>query len=174
MRSLRSAGARFFALLLGATAAGPLAAYDEGPFGDPDERQEQLEPSPSLPQSFNGVIHPGRQAPAPAPTTVTTLRDVGRAIQACWQPTGLDYTGQEITILVSFKRNGEVLGKPRITHYRAGEPNAANRDAFSQAVRDAFVRCSPLPFSPTLGAAVAGRPFTFRFIDAPTPKSQSL
>jgi hypothetical protein len=166
-------GARLSALFLAAVLAGPATAQEEGPFGDPDERQQQLEPSPSLPQSFNGIIHPG-EAPAPAPAVVATLRDVGRAIQACWQPTGVPYSGQEITILVSFKRNGEVLGKPRITHYRAGEQNAANREAFSQAVRDAFARCSPLPFSAGLGAAVAGRPFTFRFIDAPVPRSQSL
>jgi len=174
MPSFRPAGARLSALFLAAILAAPVAAHEQWRFGDPDERQQQLEPSPSLPQSFNGIIHPGREAPVQAPATVTTLRDVVRAIQACWQPTGLEYSGQEITILVSFKRNGEVLGRPRITHYGAGEPNAANRDAFVQAVRDAFARCSPLPFSPTLGAAVAGRPFTFRFIDAPTPKSQSL
>lgn len=186
MRIDRPSGARLPALLAAALIGPalvsiPAFAQEEGIFGDPDQRQQQLEPSPSLPQSFNGIIRPrGQDAPRsqddapPTLGTVNTLRDVGRAIQSCWDPGEVRYSGQEITILVSFKRNGEVLGKPKITHYRAGEPNAANRDAFTQAVRDAFVRCSPLPFSPALGAAVAGRPFTFRFIDAPIPKSQSL
>ena len=62
-----------------------------------------------------------------------------------------------------------------ITHYREGEPDAANRQAFTQAVREALARCSPMKFSDKLGAAVAGRPFTFRFVDSPAPpKSQSL
>jgi hypothetical protein len=179
MRMERPSGARVAALLTAAAFAGPPFApcafgQEEGPFGDPDLRQEQLEPSPSLPQSFNGVIRPrnGEEAPA-RPAAVNTLRDVVTAIRTCWQPSGAPFSGQEITILVSFKRNGEVLGKPRITHYKAGR-SGENRNDFSQAVSDAFARCSPLPFSPTLGAAVAGRPFTFRFIDAPAPKSQSL
>ena len=41
--------------------------------------------------------------------------------------TGVRYSGQSVTIRISFKRNGEVLGKPMITHYREGEPDAANQ-----------------------------------------------
>ena len=66
-------------------------------------------------------------------------------------PTGVRYSGQSVTIRISFKRNGEVLGKPMITHYREGEPDAANQEAFTQAVREALVRCSPMPFTDKLG-----------------------
>ncbi len=117
---------------------------------------------------FNGLIYP--RADAEAPREIDTLNDIGRAMQACWQPAGVRNTGQEVTVRLSFRRNGEVLGKPMITHYRAGEPDAENRQAFTQAVREALVRCSPMPFTDKLGAAVAGRPFTFRFIDAPAPQ----
>src|SRR3954469_2528961 len=156
----RHSGARsaaLLAVLVGPVLlAGPATAWDEYRFGDPDERQQQLEPSPSLPQSFNGIIRPRSADDAPpAPVQVNTLRDVVQAIQACWDPGALRYSGQEITILLSFKRNGEVLGKPRITHYKAGAPDTANREAFTRAVGDAFTRCSPLRFSPALGAAVA-------------------
>ena len=72
-------------------------------------------------------------------------------MQACWRPTGVRYSGQEVTIRISFKRNGEVLGKPMITHYREGEPDAANHEAFTQAVREALARCSPMPFTDKLG-----------------------
>jgi hypothetical protein len=172
MRGRQPTGARIAALLAGLLLCGSASAQDEpSPFGDPDLRQEQLEPQPSLPQSFNGVIRPG--SGEPAPTRIDTLRDVGRAMRACWQPTGDRHSGQEVTIRISFKRNGAVLGQPRITHYRAGR-QGENREAFTQAVRDAFVRCTPMPVSPSLGAAIAGRPFTFRFIDAPPLKSQSL
>lgn len=172
MRSLRSYGGWIAALFLSLSPAEPVLAQ-VGRFGDPNEDREQLEPPPSLPQSFNSIIRP-HTGEAP-PKQVNTLNDIGRAMRACWQPTGVRYSGQEVTIRISFKRNGEVLGKPMITHYRAGEPDAENREAFTHAVRYALVRCSPMPFSEKLGAAVAGRPFTFRFIDAPAPqKYQAL
>ena len=68
-----------------------------------------------------------------------------------------------------------MLGKPKITYYREGEPGAANAGGVHAAVREALVRCSPMPFTDKLGAAMAGRPFTFRFVDSPaTEKLQSL
>jgi hypothetical protein len=168
MRSLRTYGVWIAALLLSLSSA--LPAFPQGLFGDPDERRE---PAPSLPQSFNGIIRP--PSGEELLNRVDTLNDIVRAMQACWRPTGVRYSGQSVTIRISFKRNGEVLGKPMITHYREGEPDGANREAFTQAVREALVRCSPMPFTDKLGAAVAGRPFTFRFVDSPaTDKSQSL
>jgi len=171
MRSLRSHGARAAALLLCLGSAAPALAQ-AGLFEESDAYRERLEP-PSLPQSFNGIIHP--PSGEEVPERVDTLNDITRAMQACWRPTGVRYSGQSVTIRLSFKRNGEVLGKPMITHYREGEPDAANRQAFTQAVREALVRCSPMPFTDKLGAAVAGRPFTFRFVDSPAAqKFQSL
>jgi hypothetical protein len=58
-----------------------------------------------------------------------------------------------------------VLGSPRITYYNAGG-RTDERDAFTRAIRNAFERCTPLPFTARFGAAIAGRPFTFRFIDS--------
>lgn len=166
MRHLQAYGAGIAALLLSLSLAAPGLAQ-VGRFSDFDDDRERYDP-PSLPQSFNSIIRPpdGEEPPK----QVNTLNDIGRAMRACWQPTGVRYSGQEVTIRISFKRNGEVLGKPMITHYRAGEPDAENRQAFTQAVREALVRCSPMPFSEKLGAAVAGRPFTFRFVDAPMPE----
>jgi len=66
---------------------------------------------------------------------------------------------------IAFKRNGEVLGQPRITYYRAGT-QAEQREPFTRSVREAFERCTPLPFTKGLGGAVAGRPFLFRFVDS--------
>jgi hypothetical protein len=168
MRALRPYGAWIAAFLLSLSPVPPALA--QGLFGDPDERRE---PPPSLPQSFNGIIR--SPSGEEIPKRVDTLNDIVRAMQACWRPTSVRYSGQSVTIRISFKRNGEVLGKPMITHYREGEPDAANREAFTQAVREALVRCSPMPFTDKLGAAVAGRPFTFRFVDSPaTDKSQTL
>lgn len=95
---------------------------------------------------------------------IDRLADIGPAVYSCWRlPRGLDVSGQEMTVLVSFKRTGEVLGR-RITYYKAGG-NADQREAFTRAVRETFEHCTPLFVTDELGAAIAGRPFTFRFSD---------
>jgi hypothetical protein len=70
----------------------------------------------------------------------------------------------QITVLVSFKRSGELLGKPRIT-YETPEASDDERRAYRVAMVDALRRCTPLPFTDALGNALAGRPLTVRFID---------
>jgi hypothetical protein len=161
-------GARRFpvALLLAAASAMPATAQEESlsPFGDPDERQERLEPPQVSPDVPRGTVW--RYEDSPRVERVDRIRDVFRAIEACWRPpAGSGYSGQEITLRIAFKRNGEVLGLPKITYYRAGtEPE--QREPFTRSVREAFVRCTPLPFTDSLGGAVAGRPFLFRFVDS--------
>lgn len=151
------------AAVLGAALTAPLAAQDIPPFDDPDERQERLEPPPGLPQSVNRVLRP--KPDAPAVERVDTLQDIFRALSACWRPAGLRATGQELTLLFAFKRNGEILGRPKITYYKPGGQED-DRETFTRSIREAFARCSPMPFTDRLGAAVAGRLFTLRFIDA--------
>ena len=126
------------------------------------------QPLPSLPQQLNGVIHPvpGERPP----NRLEHVRDVFMLVRTCWRqaPRGLSNSGQ-VTLRMSFNRRGEVIGKPQITFYRPGaDPNA--RDPFVNSIRTAFQRCTPLPVSERLGAAVAGRPFTFRFVDSRSPQ----
>ncbi|MGO4571138.1 hypothetical protein [Microvirga sp. 2TAF3] len=150
------------ALVLAMAFLGPVSAQAFSPFDDEDDRPRLLEPPPSLPESINGIVRPGSGERA---RTIDTLSGVFRALQACWQPpAGSGFSGQEITLRIAFRRNGEVLGQPRITYYRAGS-NPDQREPFTRSVREAFVRCTPLPFTEKLGAAVAGRLFTFRFSD---------
>ncbi|WP_091127957.1 hypothetical protein [Microvirga guangxiensis] len=150
--------------MLLAASTSPLAARGLSLLDDPAEEQRRYEPLPSLPESLNGIVRP--QKDAPEVPRIDRIRDVFRAIQACWRPPrGSGYSGQELTIRLSFKRSGEVLGLPKITYYRAGsEPE--QREPFTRSVREAFVRCTPLPFTDSLGGAVAGRPFVFRFVDS--------
>jgi len=123
-----------------------------------------LQEPPTLPQTKNGVIRPGDQ---PRLERVDRITEVFRALQACWKPpAGGGYSGQELTVQFAFKRSGEVLGKPKITYYKAGTA-PDQREAFADAVRATFVNCTPLPFTEKLGAAIAGQLFTIRFIDAP-------
>jgi hypothetical protein len=70
----------------------------------------------------------------------------------------------QITVQMTFKRNGELFGKPRITFESPGA-SEDERLAYRVAVAQMLKRCTPLPFTDGLGNAVAGRPFTMRFSD---------
>jgi hypothetical protein len=149
-------------LALAAGLAAALAASGAAAQG-PVEEDPRFEEPPTLPESLNGTV---RRRDGAAPARVERIRDVFAAIQACWRPApGSGFSGQEMTVRLAFKRSGEVLGQPRTTFYRAGT-EASRREAFADSIRSAFQRCTPLPFSERLGAAVAGRPFTFRFVDS--------
>ncbi|MGA7488400.1 MAG: hypothetical protein WBW74_15870 [Xanthobacteraceae bacterium] len=97
---------------------------------------------------------------------LNTLREVGAALRACWVPPPIDRSrpGMQITVQMSFKRNGELFGRPRITFESAGA-SEDERLSYRVAVAQMLQRCAPLPFTDALGNAVAGRPFTIRFID---------
>ena len=63
----------------------------------------------------------------------------------------------DLTLRLSFKSSDEIFGA-RLTYM-------ARHVTYQQVLTDALKLCSPLPVSETLGAAIAGRPFTFRFSD---------
>jgi len=97
---------------------------------------------------------------------VNTIAEVFAALEACWVPPTLAQAraGMQITVMVSFKRSGELLGKPRIT-YETPEASNDERMAYRLAMAEALRRCTPLRFTDALGNALAGRPMTLRFID---------
>ena len=102
------------------------------------------------------------QAPQPP---LNTLHDVSAALRACWVPPPIDQSraGMQITVQMSFRRNGE-FGRPRIT-FESAAASDDERLAYRIAVAKMIKRCAPLPFSDALGNALAGRPFTIRLID---------
>jgi hypothetical protein len=105
-------------------------------------------------------------AAAQTPPMLNTLKDLGAALRACWVPPPLAQSrpAMQITVQLSFKRNGELLGNPRIT-FESAAASEDERLAYRVAVAETLRRCNPLPFTEALGNAVAGRPFTMRFID---------
>ena len=88
------------------------------------------------------------------------------ALRACWIPPPIEQSrpGMQITVMMSFRRNGELFGQPRIT-FESADASDDERLAYRVAVADMLKRCAPLPFTEGLGNAVAGRPFTMRLID---------
>ncbi|MBJ6125533.1 hypothetical protein [Microvirga splendida] len=166
MRHGRISGARLIlaALLLGGLALPPAAAQVRSPALDPDEWGQPRQPPLPLPEGLRSTIRP--RPDAQRVERVDRIAQVFQAIQSCWRPpAGSGYSGQEITLRLSFKRSGEVLGQPRITYYKAGT-QGEQREPFTRAVREAFERCTPLPFTESFGRAIAGRIFSFRFVDA--------
>jgi hypothetical protein len=119
----------------------------------------------TLRQAQNNPPEPD-EAKKPA-KPLNTIAEVFAALDACWIPPKLDQAraGMQITVLVSFKRNGEILGKPRIT-YETPTASDEERLAYRIAMAQALRRCAPLPFTDALGGALAGRLLTIRFIDS--------
>lgn len=97
---------------------------------------------------------------------VSTLDGIFERLKTCWRgpelPSG--HPGMQITVLFSLKRDGELLGRPRITFETPGI-SEADSIAYRTAVMETLQRCTPMPFSGGLGDAVAGRPFRVRFDD---------
>jgi hypothetical protein len=137
---------RFGAVLLGLSAL--LAAADD------------------LPPAYAESGRSGGGAPTQTVKgPLNTLKDIGDAMRACWVwPPAEDIsTGMELTVMLSFRSNGEIFGG-RITHQSANV-SEKERALYYTALADAIRRCSPLPVSDGLGRAIAGRLFTFRFTD---------
>ena len=96
---------------------------------------------------------------------LNTMADIRQALRTCWQwpPASDARSGMELTVRVSFKRNGEVFGA-RIT-YQTRNVSDEERALYHRALLAALSRCSPLPLSTSLGEAIAGRPFAFHIHD---------
>src|ERR1700754_1357992 len=101
--------------------------------------------------------------PAPAAAQqIDSLKGIFATLYSCWKPPPLSQAGPgEITVMVSFNREGAILGRPRIT-FEAEGMSDNDRLAYRVSVMEALQRCTPLPFTEALGGAVAGRPLTLR------------
>jgi hypothetical protein len=107
---------------------------------------------------------------------IDTLKELFGALGRCWRspPLAQGSAGMQITVLVSFRRDGSILGKPKVT-FESPEASDADRLAYRVAVMETLQRCTPLPFTEGLAGAMAGRPITMRFDDRrnqPKPKEK--
>jgi hypothetical protein len=97
---------------------------------------------------------------------LNTLRAMFEALRGCWvpPPAAESRHGMQMSVRLSFKRTGELIGTPRVTYTSPNTPPEV-RDAYHQAITAALERCTPLPFTAGLGGAIAGRPIAIRFVD---------
>ena len=97
------------------------------------------------------------------PGKVNTLKEVFEKLFSCWRPPPVAAVNpMDITVIVSFNRTGEILGRPRIT-YESAQASDVDRLAYRVAVMEALQRCTPMPFTETMAGAAAGRPFAVQF-----------
>jgi hypothetical protein len=97
---------------------------------------------------------------------INTLTDLEAALLACWVPPPIEQSrpGMQITVLMSFKRNGELFGQPRIV-FQSREASDTERSPYRIAAAQMLKRCASLPFTEALGNAVAGQPLTMILVD---------
>src|SRR5262245_34440397 len=57
-----------------------------------------------------------------ARTPLKTVKDIETAIRACWIPPPIEQArpGMQITVLMSFRRDGALLGQPKVTFESVG------------------------------------------------------
>jgi hypothetical protein len=116
----------------------------------------------------------GGTSPAPAqPAQVNTIADVVARLRTCWKPPDPSrvHPDIDITIIVSFNRAGEILGRPRVT-YESEQADDNDRLLYRIAVMEALQRCVPMPFTEGMAGAVAGRPFAIRFHTRKPPPAE--
>jgi hypothetical protein len=102
------------------------------------------------------AVAPSQAAPA------NSLRALFAQLGHCLARTPSPLSG-EITIRFSLRRDGALLGKPKITYVRL-PPDPVERRRFLENIAVAFDRCLPADITDALGAAIAGRPFSLHLI----------
>ena len=108
------------------------------------------------------------------PDRLNTIKDVFARLHSCWKPPPPSRANPiDITVVVSFNREGAILGQPKITH-ESEHATDNDRLIYRVAVMEALQRCTPLPLTEALGGAIAGRPFAvpFKYRKKPSPKPE--
>ena len=94
------------------------------------------------------------QSAAPA----NTLVDLQRQFGACMSGQSAGPAGSRLTIMLMMKRDGSIFGKPRVTFSHL-EGDKDSRQQFVDDTERAVETCLPFRITPSLGGAIAGRPF---------------
>ncbi len=98
------------------------------------------------------------------PARVDSIKDVYTRLRTCWKPPAASRAkpGIDITMIVSFNRDGNIFGHPKIT-YESQQATDDDRLNYRIAVMETLQRCTPMPFTEGMAGAVAGRPFAVQF-----------
>ena len=92
---------------------------------------------------------------------VDTPPQVGPALARCWTS---PRAGDQVTVQLSFRRDGTIFGRPRINFSHAVGGGHDHEAALRGSIIAAISACTPLTFTPRLGAGIAGQVFVIRFV----------
>lgn len=97
---------------------------------------------------------------------LNTIAALFQSLRACFVPPEEDKAraGLEVSVRLSFKRSGEIVGAPRWTYTTPKTPDEA-RQTYRDAVTAALARCTPLHFTKGMAGAIAGRPIAIRYVE---------
>ena len=103
------------------------------------------------------------------PAQVDNIKEAYARFGRCWKPPPASQANPiDITVIVSFNRAGEILGRPKIT-YESEQATDNDRLLYRVAVMETLQRCTPMPFTESMAGAVAGRPFAIQFHNRKRP-----
>jgi hypothetical protein len=94
------------------------------------------------------------------PPLVTRVPGIATGLAACWRP---PHDDDQVTVRVSFTRDGAVIGEPRIVFARSSGGRAGDA-ALAHSMLAAIRHCTSLNFSAKLGSAIAGQVLDIHFI----------
>src|SRR5580698_4589542 len=105
----------------------------------------------------NEVPGQDRREPPIAPNRVDNIKEMFERLFSCWRPPPPSKANPEnVTVIVTFDRTGNIFGQPKIT-YESDQANDNDRLLYRIAVMEALQRCTPMPFTEGMGGAIAGR-----------------
>jgi hypothetical protein len=124
----------------------------------------------ALALTFAGTARAQSEADEPS---INLPGQISSWIVRCWTPPRTDPPQAiEVTVRLSFSRAGAVIGAPRVTFVKApAEPGM--KQLVAASILAAVKACTPLKFTPSLGAAIAGQIFAIRFISLPVTGKQN-
>ena len=119
----------------------------------------------------NEVPGQAREEPPITPARVDNLNDMYARLRSCWRrPAPSKANPENVTVIVTFDRAGNIFGQPKIT-YESETASDNDRLLYRIAVMEALQRCTPMPFTEGMAGAVAGRTFRILFANKkPPPK----
>jgi hypothetical protein len=127
-----------------------------------------MAPGAAFAQGMLLWIEIGRDNPRPArpSASIDNISGLSDALRRCWNPPPADASRPKIdvTFSISFKRSGELFGKPKVVTF-AQPVTDEQRGRYYTAVAEALDLCSKMPFTDSMGGAVAGRVFRVNFVD---------
>ena len=109
------------------------------------------------------------------PAIINSPNGIGLRLSQCWVPPAPERPQiLDVTVRLSFSSEGAVIGKPRVSYIRATEQAGLREKIIKASVLAAIKACTPLRFTPSLGAAIAGRIIAIRLRRVPVSGKTQL